>query len=103
MAGNGLPHRIRKSFGILSVPAAIVLLAITMRYAHRGLEEFIVYGMTWLLLSGVRNAFGHGASAGDAWTLSTITYLPRRLWALLWIAGTLLAVIIGGTWLALPS
>lgn len=95
---------IRKSFGILSVPAAIALLAVTMRYTHRGLEEVIAYGITWLLLlSGVRNAVGHGASAGDARTLSAITHLPRQLWALLWIAGTLLAVIIGGKWLVLRS
>ncbi len=95
---------IRKSFGLVSVPAAIALLAVVMRYAHDGLEEVIVYGMTWLLLlSGVRNAVAHGANAGDARALSGITHLPRQLWALLWIAGTLLAVVIGGKWLVLRS
>ena len=95
---------VRKSFGVVSVPAAIALLAVVMRYAHGGLQEVIVYGMTWLLLlSGVRNAVTHGARAGDAGQLSTITHLPRRLWALLWIAGTLLAVVIGGKWLVLRS
>jgi hypothetical protein len=95
---------IRASFGIVSVPAAIALLAAVMRYAHDGLEEVIVYGMTWLLLlSAVRNAVAHGANAGDARTLSAITHLPRQLWALLWIAGTLLAVAIGGKWLVLRS
>jgi hypothetical protein len=95
---------IRKSFGIVSVPAAIALLAVVMRYAHDGLEEVIIYGTTWLLLlSGVRTAMAHGADAGDAGTLSMITHLPRQLWALLWIAGTLLAVVIGGKWLVLRS
>lgn len=95
---------IRKSFGVVSVPVAIALLAVVMRYAHDGLEEVIAYGMTWvLLLSGLRNAVVHGASAGDAGTLSAITPFPRRFWALLWIAGTLLAVIIGGKWLVLRS
>ena len=95
---------IRKSFGIVSVPAAIALLAVTMHYAHYGLEEVVAYGMTWLLLlSGARNAVTHGANAGDARTLSTLTHLPRHLWALLWIAGTLLAVVIGGKWLVLRS
>jgi hypothetical protein len=32
-----------------------------------------------------------------------MTHLPRRLWAVLWIAGTLLAVVIGGKWLVLRS
>ena len=75
-----------------------------MRYAHDGLEEVIVYGMTWLLLlSGARNAVAHGAHAGDAGLLRTITHLPRWLWAALWIAGTLLAIAIGGKWLVLRS
>jgi Peptidase M50B-like len=95
---------IRKSFGIVSVPAAIALLTVITHYAHYGLDEVIAYGMTWLLLlSGARNAVTHGANAGDARTLSTLTHLPRHLWALLWIAGTLLAVVIGGKWLVLRS
>jgi hypothetical protein len=95
---------VRRSFGVVSVPAAIALLAAVMRYTHDGLEEAIVYGMTWLLLlSGIRNAVAHGARAGDAGQLCTITHLPRWLWALLWIAGTLLAIVIGGKWLVLRS
>jgi hypothetical protein len=95
---------IRKSFGIVSVPVAIALLAISMRYAHEGLQEVISYGLTWLLLlSGARTAMVHGAGADDAGFLSATTHLPRRLWALLWIAGTLLAVVIGGKWLILRS
>jgi hypothetical protein len=95
---------VRKSFGIVSVPAAIALLAVVMRYAHEGLEEVIVYGMTWLLLlSGVRNAVAHGAQAGDAERLNAMTRLPHWLWAVLWIAGTLLAIATGGKWLVLRS
>lgn len=37
---------IRKSFGVVSVPAAITLLAFVMRYAHAGPEKVVVYGMT---------------------------------------------------------
>jgi hypothetical protein len=95
---------VRKSFGIVSVPIAIALLAVSMRYAHEGLQEVIAYGMTWLLLlSGARNAMVHGTGAGDAHALTATTHLPRRLWSLLWIAGTLLAVVIGGKWLVLRS
>ena len=96
---------IRKSFGIVSVPAAIALLAVVMHYAHDELEEVIVYGMTWLLLllSGVRVAVADGAGAGDAENLSRTTHIPRRIWALLWLAGTLLTVAIGGKWLVLRS
>jgi hypothetical protein len=94
----------RKSFGIVSVPVAIALLAIVMRYAHDGLEEVIAYAITWmLLLSGVRVAVTHGTRAWDAWILNALTGVPRRFWAVLWLAGTLLAVAIGGKWLVLRS
>jgi hypothetical protein len=95
---------IRQSFGMVSVPAAIALLALSIRYSHDGLEEVIVYGMTWLLLlSGVRVAVADGAGASDADVLSASTHLPRQLWAMVWIGGTLLAVVIGGKWLILKS
>jgi hypothetical protein len=95
---------IRKSFGLASVPAAIALMAVATRYTYDGREEVIVYGITWLLLlSGVRVAYVHGAGAKDAENLSRTTYIPRRIWALLWLVGTLLAVAIGGKWLVLRS
>lgn len=95
---------IRKSFGIVSVPAAIALLAVVMHYSRDGLEKVIIYGLTWLLLlSGVRVAAAHGADAGDAANLSSTTHIPRAIWALLWLAGTVLAVVIGGKWLVLRS
>jgi hypothetical protein len=60
--------------------------------------------MTWLLLlSGVRVAVAHGAGAGDAVNLRSATGVPRVIWALLWLAGTFLAVVIGGKWLVLRS
>jgi len=95
---------IRKSFGIVSVPAAIALLAVVVHYSRDGLERVIIYALTWLLLlSGVRVAAAHGADAGDAANLSRTTHIPRVARALLWLAGTVLAVVIGGKWLVLRS
>jgi hypothetical protein len=75
-----------------------------VRNAHTGLEEFVVYLLTWLmLLSGARNAVRHGANAGDARNLTASTHLPRHLWALIWIAGTLFALAVAGKWLVLGS
>jgi hypothetical protein len=95
---------VRKSFAMISVPGAIALLALVMRNTHSGVEEGIIYGMTWLLLlSGVRVAIAHGAGAGDAVNLRETTHIPGQIWALLWIAGTILAVAVGGKWLVLRS
>jgi hypothetical protein len=95
---------IRKSFGLVSVPAAIALLAVVTRNAHAGLEEVISYGLTWLLLiSGVRDAVAHGADAMDAIDLAAMTRVPRQVWAAAWLAGALLAVVVGGKWVVLRS
>jgi hypothetical protein len=40
-------------------------------------------------------ALQHGANAVDASVLRGLTHLPRVLWALLWLAGTLGAAFIG--------
>ena len=95
---------IGRSLGMISVPVAIVLLVLVTRNAHAWLEEIVVYGLTWLLLlDGVRVAVAHGAKAGDAVILGGRTHIHPRFWSLLWIAGTVLAVIIGGKWLILRS
>jgi hypothetical protein len=95
---------IRGSFARYSVPGAIAVLALVMHYTRAGLEEAIVYGMTWLLLlSGVRVAAAHGVTASDAGHLTRTTHIPRPIWALLWLAGTVLAVVIGGKWLVLRT
>jgi hypothetical protein len=89
---------------MFSVPVSIALLAYVTRHAHSGLEEVIVYGMTWLLLlSGVRVAVADGAGAKDAENLNLTTGVPRQIWALLWLAGTLTALAAGGKWLVLRS
>jgi hypothetical protein len=92
------------SFGFISVPAAIAALGVLIRYGSGGLDVVMAYSVTWLLLlSGVRVAMQDGASAADAATLRTLTHLPRLLWALLWLAGTLGAVLIGGRILLLRA
>lgn len=85
------------SFGFISVPVAIALLLAILRYAHTGTEVVLSYGLTWLLLlSGVRVAFAHGTKAGDADILHGHTHLSRGLWALIWMTGTVYALILGG-------
>ena len=93
---------IGRGFGLFSVPLAVLLLVLVMRNARTGLEEIIVYVLTWLLLiEGVRTAIAHNAHAGDAGNLRDRTHVPRPFWALLWIAGTIAALCLGGKWLVL--
>lgn len=85
-----------RSFGYVSVPVTIALFFVLTRYASVGVQVVMAYCVTWvLLLSGVRIAVQHGANAGDALILKRQTHLPRWLWSLLWVAGTIGAVYAG--------
>jgi hypothetical protein len=91
-----------RSFGMLSVPVAIVLVYLILRYTHAGTEVAVTYAVAWLLLlSGVRHAVGDGIRAADADALRSRTHLPRLLWSLLWLAGTGGALLVGGKLLVL--
>lgn len=60
-------------------------------------QVIAAYAITWLLLlTGVRQAFEDGARAVDAAKLRDKTVIPRFIWALVWMAGTLLALAVGG-------
>jgi len=91
-----------RSFGMFSVPIAIAACYLILRYTHAGTEVVAAYAVAWLLLlAGVRHAIGDGVRAGDAHALRKRTHLPRRLWALLWLAGTGAALLVGGKLLVL--
>jgi hypothetical protein len=91
-----------RSFGVFSVPIAIALCYLILRYTHAGTEVVAAYAVTWLLLlAGVRHAIGDGIRAADAHALRSRTHLPRVLWAGLWLAGTGAALLIGGKLLVL--
>lgn len=60
-------------------------------------QMIAAYAITWLLLlTGVRQAFQYGAKAADAGKLRDKTVIPRFIWALVWMAGTLGALALGG-------
>ena len=91
-----------RSFGLLSVPIAIAVLYVVLRYTHAGTEVVAAYAVTWLLLlSGLRTAISHGIHSADADALRSRTHLPRHLWSLLWLAGTAGALLVGGKLLVL--
>lgn len=93
-----------RSFAVLSVPVAIALLYVILRYTHAGTEVVAAYIAAWLLLlSGLRTAIGHfiRSDSEDAADLRGLTHLPRALWSLVWLAGTAVALIVGGKLLVL--
>ncbi|HEX9040801.1 MAG TPA: M50 family metallopeptidase [Trebonia sp.] len=95
---------LRGSFGLISVPFALLLLYWILRYAHVGTEVVAAYVVAWLLLlSGVRTVIAHGIHSGATDNLRGHTHLPysHGLWWLLWLAGAVIALLLGGKLLVL--
>jgi hypothetical protein len=43
------------------------------------------------------------AGSGDSQTLSGLTSIAHIIWFLLWLAATLAAVAVGGSWMVMPA
>lgn len=92
-----------RSYGMLTVAVAGVLLYTVLRYAPAAAQTVAAYGITWLLLlSGVRRMLEVGIRSSDAGDLSKLTHVPMIVWFLLWLAATLGAVAVGGAMLVMP-
>jgi Peptidase M50B-like len=95
---------LRWSFGLLTVPLAGGLVYIVGRYTPVSVQIVAAYSIAWLLLlSGVRGILVRRTKSQDGQDLSELTFVPRVIWFLLWLAATLAAVVIGGSWLIMRT
>jgi len=80
------------------------LVYLVMRYTSASVQIVAAYAVAWLLLlSGVVRILERNIGSSDAKRLAGTTGLPRFLWFLLWLAGSLIAVAVGGKWLILRT
>jgi Peptidase M50B-like len=95
---------LRWSFGLLTILLAGGLVYIIGRYTPASAQIVTAYAIAWLLLlSGVRGILVRGIGSGDGEKLSELTLIPRVIWYLLWLAATLAAVAVGGSWLVIRT
>ncbi len=88
---------LREAFSFVSVLATGVVLFLVARFGSVGADTVVAYLVTWfLLLSGVRVVLEDNLGAGDAGNLASMTHIWRGFWVLLWLAGSIAAVAIGG-------
>ncbi len=91
---------LRRAFSYVPVLVIGALIYLIARYASVGADIVAAYAVAWfLLLSGVRVVLDHNLDAGDAGNLARVTHVARGFWVLLWLAGSVAAVAIGGSWL----
>jgi hypothetical protein len=89
---------VSNNFGRCSVVITGLLLYLVARYAAIGAETVVAYLITWfLLLSGLRVVLVHRLGAKDAVILAGKTHIPRLLWVGAWLAGTVAALLVGGS------
>lgn len=88
---------LRKVFSYVPVIATGLVIYLIARYGSVGADAIAAYAITWfLLLSGVRVVLDHNMDAGDAGNLVSMTHIGRAFWFLLWLAGSVAAVAVGG-------
>jgi hypothetical protein len=89
---------LRKLFSYVPVLATGAVIFLIARYGSVGAETVTAYLVAWfLLLSGLRDVLAHNLNAGDARILAGMTHIWRGFWVLLWLAGSIAAVAIGGS------
>jgi hypothetical protein len=95
---------VRWSFAFVAVPLAGALAFVIAKFAPTHGQVIAAYATAWLLLlSGVRTIIEHGLDAIDAGILRSATGIPKLLWSLLWLAGSLGAVALGGRMLVMHA
>jgi hypothetical protein len=91
---------IRNFFGALVILTCGALLYFVVRYGTAEVETAFAYFVAWfLLISGTRVALGivrRPKEITDAEVLAGMTFLFRWMWCLLWLAGTIAALLVGG-------
>ena len=86
------------SFGWTAVPIGVGLTYVVLRFQHIRAEEITEYAIAWLLLSfGLRLALGHALRVIAWGTPDMFRRLHRVFVALLWLAGAIVALVIGGS------
>jgi hypothetical protein len=98
--------KLKPSFGRFTVPLAGILIIVVLKHTSQIAEVRAAYAITWfLLLSAVRIVWYRATvtGGGDADLLKGRTSIPQLLWFVLWLCGTLTAVVIGAHWMLFPA
>jgi hypothetical protein len=96
--------QLRWSFGLLTVTLTGGLVYLIVRYTPLSAQIVAAYAIAWLLLlSGVRGILARARGSGDSKTLRELTLIPHVIWFLLWLAATVGAVAVGGSWLVMRT
>lgn len=87
---------LRRGFGVLTVPMALILFFLTAGFAPVGIQVVTAYALAWfLLISGIRMVTIHGTRSDDGDKLRKLTRIPQGFWYRFWLAGTIAGLVFG--------
>lgn len=93
----GVLMSVRRSFALVSVTVALVLVFLVAGFASVTLQVVTAYLVAWfMLVSGIQVIRAHGADAVDAVKLRGTTKIPAGFWSSVWLACSVLALVFGG-------
>ena len=96
--------RLKPSFGRFTVPLAGFLIFLVLKHTSQTGEIRAAYVITWfLLLAGVRRVVQVNVGSEDGKILRKSMSIPQLVWFVLWLAGTVTAVVIGARWMLYPA
>jgi hypothetical protein len=87
---------LRSAYSWFCILATAALLYLVARYAAAGAQVAVAYGIAWfMLVGGPRVVMLRGLGSDDVGRLRQLTFIHRRFWSLLWLAGTMTAFAVG--------
>jgi len=101
---------VRGWFGLSLVPALMVVIFATATQVEPPLQVFFTYVWVWfLLIAPVEDMLVHirqkiyESSGSDTRTMQRLTLVPSELWSLIFLTGTIAALVYGGSLLLRPA
>jgi len=92
----GVLMSVRRSFALVSVTVALVLVFLIAGFASVTFQVVTAYLVAWfLLVSGIQVIRAHGAGAVDALKLRSTTKIPAGFWSSVWLVCSVIALVFG--------
>lgn len=95
--------KLRNFYGALVVLGLGVVVAVVSWYATPVVAGWLGTGIAWLMLLAaprpVVELLARHRPGSDAAQLSGLTHVPKVVWGLIWLALTVGALLLGGSWL----
>jgi hypothetical protein len=87
---------LRRSFGVVTVLSALILLFLVAGFTPLGVQVAAAYALAWFfLVAGLRRITELGKESDDGGKLRDLTRIPKGFWYRFWLVGTVAGLLFG--------